>query len=72
MAKEDSFVVVTDVQSVERMLTNAEIEYEPLLGAQNEIRTIKANGITFRFDSDGDLEEMGEGIEQERSMKGVF
>ena len=72
MAKEESFVVVTDVQSVERMLTNAEIDYDPELGVNNEITTIRANGITFRFSSEGELEEMGQGIDVERSFKGVF
>jgi len=75
MSKEESFVVVTDVQSVERMLTNAEMDYEPQLSVHGHIELIRTNGVTFSFDSEGTLENMGNSMNDdlaERSYKGVF
>ena len=74
MRKEESFVVVTDVQSVERMLTNAEIEYEIELSTDGLVMLIEANGINFHFTPDGELDYMGRGLPSskgERSMNGV-
>lgn len=74
MSKEE-FVIVTDVQSVEIMLTNAEIDYEVVLSSgEGFIVFIEANGINFHFTPEGDLDYMGTGLPEskgERSMKGV-
>jgi len=75
MSKEESFVIVTDVQSVERMLTNAEIDYEPQMSVDGHIELIKANGVKFVFNSDGELEDMGDTLNDPtsiRSTNGVF
>jgi len=74
-SKEESFVIVTDVQSVERMLTNAEIDYEPELSVHGHIELIRTNGVKFYFNGDGELENMGDSFNDnlaERSTKGVF
>ena len=75
MSKEGSFVVVTDVQSVERMLTNAEIDYETEMSVHGHIEIIRTNGVIFKFDDNGNLENMGNSMNDdlaERSFKGVF
>ena len=75
MKKDEEFLVVTDVQSVERMLTNAEIDYEvEVSSGEGIIMLIEANGINFHFTPDGELDYMGQGFPEqkgERSMKGV-
>lgn len=58
-SKDEDFVIVTDVQSVERMLTNAEIDYEHEMSTDNLVMLIKANNVQFHFTSEGELEYMG-------------
>lgn len=75
MSKEESFVIVTDLQSVERMLTNAEIDYETeVSNPDGVIMLIEANGINFHFTPEGELDYMGTGLPETkgtRSMNGV-
>lgn len=57
MSNED-FIIISDVESIERMLTNAEIDYEVFYD-HNNIQLIRAeNGIVFKFNDLGNLEEM--------------
>ena len=74
MIEDEEFVIVTDVQSLERMLTSAEVDYTvEVSSGEGKIMVIKAKGMNFHFSPDGTLEYMGTRLPSitERSMKGV-
>lgn len=54
----EDFVTITDQESMERMLSNAEIDFESF-SREGITQSIRAdNGVVFHFNDDGDLESM--------------
>lgn len=58
MAKDDDFIVISDIDSVERMLSNAEIDYESIAKNGTTVTITAENGVVFHFNDKGDLESM--------------
>jgi len=53
MAKiKDYFIEISDLESIERALINAEVEYNIVSNKSNQSVTTE-NGIVFKFDKDG-------------------
>lgn len=58
MSLKEDFVEIKDAQSVERMLGNAEIDYETVVEQGTIVSIIAENGVEFQFDEQGNLEGM--------------
>lgn len=77
MSRDDDFVMFSDLQAVERMLTNAEIDYQVLKVDDASGYLIETDNIQFDFDSDENLLNVepfkGDLLHRktDRSMKGV-